>query len=325
VKILLALVLGLVSFVTSAQEAASGSAQNDAKTARPERIRIGGAVAAAKLLHRVQPTYPPLARQTRISGTVRLDAIIGKDGTVKQLTVISGHPLLVEAALDAVRQWEYQATELNGEPIAIETTIDVIFALQDQPTGGTSPTAADLPHGTKEAKILRSEDRTIDPVLRADVLKLLEVTKEEENAARAMKQFLDSFRPMMFRSVTDEALRERLFDSYQQKLEGVLQSDVYREGIIAAYAKYFDDNDVRAMIAFYQTPTGQKFNESMPKFLSDIMELGQRAAQERMPGILKELCAENPDVAIHLPDCHPRDDNKSRLIMPGAPRSTTGE
>lgn len=93
------------------------------------RIRQGGNVTAAKLVNRVQPLYPPLARQTRISGTVRLHAIIGKNGAVEQLEVLSGHPLLVQAALDAVRQWKYQATTLNGEPVEVDTTIDVIFSL----------------------------------------------------------------------------------------------------------------------------------------------------------------------------------------------------
>jgi protein TonB len=93
------------------------------------RIRQGGNVQAAKLINRVQPSYPPLARQTRIQGTVRLHAIIGKDGAVKELTLESGHPLLVQAALDAVRQWRYQPTLLNGEPVEVDTTIDVIFTL----------------------------------------------------------------------------------------------------------------------------------------------------------------------------------------------------
>jgi protein TonB len=97
--------------------------------ATPQRIRQGGNVQQAKLINRVQPTYPPLARQARIQGTVRLHAIIAKDGTVQQLEVLSGHPLLVQAALDAVRQWRYQPTLLNGEPVEVDTTIDVIFSL----------------------------------------------------------------------------------------------------------------------------------------------------------------------------------------------------
>ena len=94
-----------------------------------QRIRQGGAVQAAMLVNRVQPQYPPLARQTRISGTVRLHAIISKDGSVQQLEVLSGHPLLVQAALDAVRQWKYRPTTLNGEPVEVDTTIDVVFSL----------------------------------------------------------------------------------------------------------------------------------------------------------------------------------------------------
>ena len=94
-----------------------------------QRIRQGGAVQAALLVNKVQPVYPPLARQTRISGTVRLHAIISKSGQVEQLEVISGHPLLVRAAMDAVQQWRYKPTLLNGEPVEVDTTIDVIFSL----------------------------------------------------------------------------------------------------------------------------------------------------------------------------------------------------
>ena len=93
------------------------------------RIKVGGNVTAARIVNRTAPVYPPLARQTRISGTVRLHAIIAKDGTVQQLEVLSGHPLLVQAALDAVRQWRYQPTLLNGEPVEVDTTVDVIFSL----------------------------------------------------------------------------------------------------------------------------------------------------------------------------------------------------
>lgn len=93
------------------------------------RIRQGGNVQAAKLVNKVQPQYPPLARQTRISGHVLLHAIIGKNGTVQSLTVVSGHPLLIQSAMDAVRQWRYQPTLLNGEPVEVDTTIDVSFTL----------------------------------------------------------------------------------------------------------------------------------------------------------------------------------------------------
>ena len=97
--------------------------------AAPARIRQGGNVQQAKLINMVRPVYPPLAKQARISGTVRLHAIIAKDGSVIQLEVVGGHPLLVQSALDAVRQWRYQPTLLNGEPVEVDTTVDVVFSL----------------------------------------------------------------------------------------------------------------------------------------------------------------------------------------------------
>lgn len=95
----------------------------------PKRIRVGGNVQQARLINMVRPVYPPLARQARISGTVRLQAVIDKDGSVVQLELVSGHPLLVQNAMDAVRQWRYQPTLLNGEPVQVVTTIDVVFTL----------------------------------------------------------------------------------------------------------------------------------------------------------------------------------------------------
>ncbi len=84
---------------------------------------------AAKIIKKVIPTYPPLARQARVSGTVQLVGIIAKDGTIQQLQVASGHPLLVKAALDAVRQWIYRPTLLNGQAVEVIAPIDVIFSL----------------------------------------------------------------------------------------------------------------------------------------------------------------------------------------------------
>ncbi len=81
-----------------------------------KRVRQGGQFAAANIIKRVQ-------------GIVKLHVIIGKDGSVSQVEAISGHPLLIQAAIDAVRQWKYRPTLLNGEPVEVDTTIDIIFTL----------------------------------------------------------------------------------------------------------------------------------------------------------------------------------------------------
>ncbi len=97
--------------------------------ATPQRIRVGSEVQHAKLLQHPEPVYPPLALQARISGVVKLNAIIGKDGTVENLTVASGHPLLVPPAMDAVKQWVYTPTLLNGQAVEVATQIEVNFSL----------------------------------------------------------------------------------------------------------------------------------------------------------------------------------------------------
>jgi TonB family protein len=97
--------------------------------ATPQRIRVGGEVQKSKLLQHPDPVYPPLALQARISGVVRLNAVIGKDGTVENLTVISGHPLLVPSAMQAAKQWVYQPTLLNGQAVEVATQIEVNFSL----------------------------------------------------------------------------------------------------------------------------------------------------------------------------------------------------
>ena len=103
--------------------------KKEEKPVTPQRIKVGGNVQSARLVRQPRPVYPPLAKQARISGVVKLGAIISKDGTIQHLEVISGHPLLVPSALEAVKQWVYQPTLLNGEPVEVQTQIDVNFTL----------------------------------------------------------------------------------------------------------------------------------------------------------------------------------------------------
>ena len=98
-----------------------------AKPAKP--VPIGGHVLEAMIVRRVLPVYPQLAKQARISGTVRLVGVIARDGTVQKLQVVSGHPMLVQSAVDAVKQWLYRPTLLNGEAVEVIAPIEVNFTL----------------------------------------------------------------------------------------------------------------------------------------------------------------------------------------------------
>jgi len=97
-----------------------------------KRITIGGNVQQAKLISQPAPVYPPLAKQARISGVVHLQVVIAKDGTVKDIALISGHPLLVPPSFEAVKNWRYQPTLLNGDPVEVLTQVDVNYTLSDQ-------------------------------------------------------------------------------------------------------------------------------------------------------------------------------------------------
>jgi TonB family protein len=92
-------------------------------------IQVGGTVQQAALVYQPRPVYPRLAKLARVQGAVCLTAIIGRDGTIPYLKLVSGNPLLVTAAFEAVRQWRYRPTLLNGEPVEVITRIDVNFTL----------------------------------------------------------------------------------------------------------------------------------------------------------------------------------------------------
>lgn len=144
-----------------------------------KRITVGGNVQQANIVRKVEPEYPPLARQARIQGTVRFTAVLATDGSVKQLTLLGGHPLLVQAAKQAVEQWRFRPTLLNGEAVEVITNIDVGFTLPDAPAeapgseeasdvhrigGGVSAPVpvsrvqpkfpAGVPEGTQEARVM---------------------------------------------------------------------------------------------------------------------------------------------------------------------------
>ena len=124
----------LASAFISAQQAGNGNSGSTPDTpksdaSRPQRVRVSHEVATGLLITKVQPQYPEEARQSRIQGTVILHAVINTKGDVEELTLISGHPLLAPAAIDAVKQWKYKPYLLNYTPVNVETEIVVNFAL----------------------------------------------------------------------------------------------------------------------------------------------------------------------------------------------------
>jgi|SRR5579872_6825967 len=119
-----------VSLALSANAQQQGAQESQpAVRSVPTRIRVGGNVMVEQILKKVDPVYPPDAKAAQVSGTVMLHAVIAKDGSVQQVDVVSGPPMLQQAAMDAVRQWRYRPMLLNGQPIEVDTTVSVVFTL----------------------------------------------------------------------------------------------------------------------------------------------------------------------------------------------------
>jgi TonB family protein len=117
-----------LNFTLKPEGSTSPSAQDPTT---PQRVRVGARILAANLVRQVKPEYPAEAKANRIQGEVVLETYINKEGMIDQLVVISGHPLLTPAAIDAVKQWVYKPTLLNGQPIDAVSTVTVNFQLQD--------------------------------------------------------------------------------------------------------------------------------------------------------------------------------------------------
>jgi protein TonB len=110
-----------------ASQATSGQPQQKTSADVPRRVRVGGQVMGSKLIRRIDPEYPEMAKKNHIRGTVHLQIVIDRDGKVIETKVLGGDPLLAQAAIEALRQWVYRPTTINREPVQVQTDVDIDF------------------------------------------------------------------------------------------------------------------------------------------------------------------------------------------------------
>jgi protein TonB len=127
---LAAVAVVLLSALVLAQSTQSGSdTPPQPPSGHPLRVRVSSEVAQGLLIKKVTPQYPEDALQNRIQGVVVVSAVIGKDGEIREVALVSGHPMLAPAALKAVKKWKYRPYLLNGQPMEVETLVVVNFSL----------------------------------------------------------------------------------------------------------------------------------------------------------------------------------------------------
>ena len=129
-SISLIMIIHVSVLVLRAGQSATPPPPGDAARDEPIRVRVDGQIEAAKLIHQVRPKYPNKAKEKHIEDTVRFRAIIGRNGRIIKLDLISGHPLLADAAAKAVWKWRYEPTTFHGQPAEVLTEIHVVFALK---------------------------------------------------------------------------------------------------------------------------------------------------------------------------------------------------
>lgn len=289
----------------------------------PQRIRVGEKMESASIVRIVQPEYPAAAREAHVTGEVVLHCTVGKDGAVHTLEYVSGPRILIAAAIDAARQWRYRPLRVNRQPLEVDTTITVVFALDDSgnlkpqpysPYSHVSPDAEDVDPA--------ADAQTIDPQFKADILHLFDVMHLRSRTSEMSHTMFQSLRPAVVASLPPTPNRERIADSYEQRLAALLASTEFIDREAALYAKYLSDDDVKALSDFYQTSAGQHFNDATAQLTAASSQAGQEMVAENLPSILRGLCADYPELQGEAPFCPKQTPPKKSLLI--QPRTAPG-
>jgi len=263
-----------------------------------KRIRIGGNVQQAKIISQSRPVYPELAKNARIQGTVKLQAILGTDGRVMELSVLSGHPLLVQAALDAVRQWQYQPTRLNGKPVEVVTAVDVVFTLASDSSTAPMASPSEADRTDREMKAALA---ALDPASAADLRRLMELIYSPGRVKQQSNTEFEQMKPTLSLLLPEGARTPEVSQRFYEKFMASIAAMPRVEPYMVIYSRYFTPEEVRGLIAFYDSPLGQKQLETTSPILRESLAFFTAYLQRAIPQILEELRAEFPALMNSTP------------------------
>lgn len=271
--------------------------------ARPSRVTINGNAMAARVLSIVQPEYPKALQDAHVSGTVILRAVIAKDGSMKEVTPLSGPPQLFGSATDAVKQWRYQPTVVEGVPVEVSTTISITF------------TPGKPPRYDQQGAAMPQTAAALDPQLRADILRLIEATHLKDTMRDYGRQMMETMRPSIEDALPETADRKQIMDEVEKKMMSALASEAATDEIIMVYAKYLSDDDAKGAAAFYESPAGQRFNSVSTQMEDDLSQSGEKFAVQNLDLILKGVCASHPELRGKADFCQ-KDSHEHSAFLP---------
>lgn len=273
----------------------------------PARVTINGNTMAARAVAIVPPVYPKELQAARVSGTVILRAVIAKDGSVKDLTPLSGPQQLWAVATDAVKHWRYQPTVVEGVPVEVSTTISINF------------TPGQPPRYEQQGAAMPQTAAALDPRFRADILRLIEATHLKDTMRDYGRQMMETMRPSIEDSLPETVNRKQIMREVESKMIAALQSDAATDQVIMVYAKYLSDEDVKGAAAFYESPAGQRFNSVSTQMEDDLSQSGEVFAMQNLDLILKGLCASHPELRGKADFCHEDSHQHSAFLSPRVP------
>lgn len=241
----------------------------------PKKVNVSAAVVAGNRIGGNMPEYPAIAKAAKIQGTVVLQATIGKEGTIENLRVISGPPMLQAAATDAVRTWTYKPYLLNGQPVEVETQVNVVFSLPE----AAEPAAAGGAGAMAAGAVPPEHPITVD-----QVHEMMRLTGSSDIA----KQMLDGMMPVLKQNMPPY-MPDDVLDDFEKTL---VYGGVFDRMVVQAYQAHFSTEDAAVTIEFYKTPAGQRILAAMPLILKDTQAAGEQAGEQTMMEVLERHKAE---------------------------------
>jgi TonB family protein len=301
VILFVACVLGLVLPTSSgATRVNHGIPSPQENSAKPNSMRIHVAENVPKASVQTPPVYPQAAIDQRIEGKVVLHIIIGGEGTVKESSVLSGPPLLAQAAVDAVKGWQYQTMSLNGSPLEMDTTVTLNYALGPPPT--VLVNNRPLPAFSPEAITLRQQQHPplpgVDLDTAADIRRLIEVTGMRNVVTAFFGSHIVGIRALLFKDLPASVDREKVANRFQEELQRRIASGQVLDVVIPIYAKHFTHEEIKSILAFYDTPAGKRYAQEAPSLMWNINDVaGPYWMNTVLPEIFKQMSAEYPELS----------------------------